>query len=686
MYIHPCRTLHWGGLHPLTVHPARSLLDLGVAWPAVTLVAAILVATTAAIPAAADPLPLPSKYPQLFFLGDDLLSGDLDAIARFEVVSAPFWIQDDLAVSRLVQLRTLNPSVNRLAYVNPAGLSLPSRGPGHVATRLADAVADEWVVRNELGEVVTVPGFPNMPLLNLSTRCPRVNGRTWGEFIADFVTDELLLGGPWEGLYWDNMWRTASWINESTPGSIDLNGDMNPDDPDSADAWWNTGTANMLSRFRARAGSTVLAIGNGNGRQYAYLNGRVFESFPYRETWQGSMQQVADWQQYGVQPHLNLFLTKGAENDFRLMRFGFCSALIAGTFTFHAPDQHAGAYPLLYDEYLVDLGDPTGPPFEVGTVLVGEADFEFGVPPEFSTTCGSGIGQWTTDPGLVVDGIGSLVGRTTAGGGTWQLFLCSDPGQVILQPNRTYSVAFRYRVVEAPPPGGYFFVNARSDVNQSASDRNAIILLDIPAGTVGEARGEATLGPYADYEFLWGIKDGGRIVVDSIRIVEGLGGVYRRDFARGLALLNPGREAQTVEIGPGFNRIQGVVDPITNNGQPAPEVTLGPEEGLVLLRGLAPVDPPDPDPVPPVNTIAAVPNPVPMSEADYVRIEGVPAGGTVEIYTPGGRLLRRLGPGRGSRWDLRGAGGQRAGSGIYIALIRAADGRRVATLQLALHP
>jgi hypothetical protein len=65
-------------------------------------------------------------------------------------------------------------------------------------------------------------------------------------------------------------------------------------------------------------------------------------------------------------------------------------------------------------------------------------------------------------------------------------------------------------------------------------------------------------------------------------------GVYRRDFEHGLALVNPrGNAAATVEIEPGYVRIQGEQDPTVNDGQPATSVTLNERDGLILLREAA---------------------------------------------------------------------------------------------------
>lgn len=62
-------------------------------------------------------------------------------------------------------------------------------------------------------------------------------------------------------------------------------------------------------------------------------------------------------------------------------------------------------------------------------------------------------------------------------------------------------------------------------------------------------------------------------------------GVWRRDFEYGISLVNPTTSAQTVTIGPGFQRISGSQDAATNNGGPATgPLTIPSRDGLILKR------------------------------------------------------------------------------------------------------
>jgi putative glycosyl hydrolase-like family 15 (GHL15) protein len=60
--------------------------------------------------------------------------------------------------------------------------------------------------------------------------------------------------------------------------------------------------------------------------------------------------------------------------------------------------------------------------------------------------------------------------------------------------------------------------------------------------------------------------------------------VWRRDFQNGIVLVNPSGRNQTVELNGIFRKIIGIQDPQFNDGQTIREITMGPEEGAILLR------------------------------------------------------------------------------------------------------
>src|SRR5262249_53681674 len=54
-------------------------------------------------------------------------------------------------------------------------------------------------------------------------------------------------------------------------------------------------------------------------------------------------------------------------------------------------------------------------------------------------------------------------------------------------------------------------------------------------------------------------------------------GIWMRQYTNGMVLVNPSKtETASIDIGAGYRRILGTIDPVVNNGQPISIVTLGP--------------------------------------------------------------------------------------------------------------
>ncbi|MEJ1971776.1 MAG: putative glycoside hydrolase [Lacunisphaera sp.] len=61
-------------------------------------------------------------------------------------------------------------------------------------------------------------------------------------------------------------------------------------------------------------------------------------------------------------------------------------------------------------------------------------------------------------------------------------------------------------------------------------------------------------------------------------------GVWRRDYAGGVALVNPAETPVTVTVEAGFHKLRGAQAPDVNDGQAASRVTLAGKDGIILLR------------------------------------------------------------------------------------------------------
>jgi uncharacterized protein (TIGR03437 family) len=86
--------------------------------------------------------------------------------------------------------------------------------------------------------------------------------------------------------------------------------------------------------------------------------------------------------------------------------------------------------------------------------------------------------------------------------------------------------------------------------------------------------------------------DTATVILDNVRLLKGTGGVYRRDFENGIALVNPTPEALFVSQDPlrgplgrtGIRRIRGAQDPSWNTGEVVTDGIVIPSgDGIILL-------------------------------------------------------------------------------------------------------
>jgi hypothetical protein len=79
--------------------------------------------------------------------------------------------------------------------------------------------------------------------------------------------------------------------------------------------------------------------------------------------------------------------------------------------------------------------------------------------------------------------------------------------------------------------------------------------------------------------------------VDAPPTAPAQNGIYMRRFENGLVLVNPSKSATaSINVGSGYQRLSGSQDPAVNNGTVQSTVTLGPRQGLLMVKVPAPCD------------------------------------------------------------------------------------------------
>lgn len=265
----------------------------------------------------------------------------------------------------LKKLKILNPKIVILAYISLQEVHKdPSILGSDLRTKLAAGIADNWYLVDTNGNKMSP--WPNNYMMNVTDKCPEVNGKRWNTYLAQFVSSEILSTGLWDGVFYDNAWGGVDWF---TKGKADLDRDGTADV--SPDNLWKEGIKTILNKTRELTKNRyafVVNQGPGHREYRSESNGAFLETFP-EFGWNYTM-QVYDFQgSAGAQPRFMIINSNtkntGKRTDYREMRYGLASTLLKnGYFSFDYGDQ-AHNQTWWYDEYSINLGVPTGEPVSV---------------------------------------------------------------------------------------------------------------------------------------------------------------------------------------------------------------------------------------------------------------------------------------------------------------------------------
>ena len=276
-------------------------------------------------------------------------------------------------------VRANNPDIIILAYV-------PTVSWNHVYwsdplhQRMLAGIQGNWWLKDALG--ITKSVWPNTSALNLTSG--------WATYLAEFTATEILATGLWDGIFYDEVQDSISWV-----GGIDTDSDGRNDTSSQADARWALAYENLLSTTRRLMGDQKILITNGssNASFAPHVNGRMYENFPSSEkklvTWHTSARDYLSQMERVTRPDVTIVNVTtnntGVKNDYQRVRYGITTTLLGnGYFGFDFGDSNHGQL-WTYDEYNARLGKPIGTPKNTltgstGTIAPGllERDFAQG--------------------------------------------------------------------------------------------------------------------------------------------------------------------------------------------------------------------------------------------------------------------------------------------------------------------
>jgi len=477
------------------------------------------------------------------------------ALAKWDIIILP---PDDLQrwnKNWFGEIRQLNPKIKILLYASSSEI------PANIATNgpwswLKAGISPSWYLRTP--EKTIASFWPGNYLLNGTSQCPIVGGKNWASYLAEFLTNEYLKTGLWDGVFLDTLWNGLSQINQ---GNFDANNDGVKDNPSDLDNHWREGMQQLVSLLRERNPELAI-IGNGNA-MYQGQNGLMLETFPIGD-WKSQVDFLQSSFMKSSQP-VGLINSSGEQNNLQEMRFGLASSLLLDNvyYSYDAGESaHGEAW--WYPEYDLSLGQPRAPYYIISGALspsiMATDNFSFG------------WGNYSTDSYQAVAELsnGAVKGFNLNPQIEWTNFLTS---RFALQANKTYSLTFDYSIVSAAKK---FYLEV---VRFDSSGKQWLATSDIlgSAGQAGTMAKSFTTDNHGDYVLSWGIEGQGAILIDNIVVTMSSPGsdVFRRDYEKGIVLVNPSAASQRIILEKEYRTISGTK---------AKEIVLEAEDGVILLN------------------------------------------------------------------------------------------------------
>ena len=125
-------------------------------------------------------------------------------------------------------------------------------------------------------------------MMNLSKDCPKVNGKTWNQFITNYYNKNIFTAIPRpHGSFQDNATADVHWMNNfafsaKERGWIDANLDGKADEDWHLNDSWKSGQIEFSSILRESNGEDFIMVGNKGKIEYdGVFDGKMFEEFPF---------------------------------------------------------------------------------------------------------------------------------------------------------------------------------------------------------------------------------------------------------------------------------------------------------------------------------------------------------------------------------------------------------------------
>ncbi|MFC1721680.1 hypothetical protein ACFL0Z_02085, partial [Patescibacteria group bacterium] len=505
-----------------------------------------------------------------YYLNFEISEQQVQELARYDIITIDMEAQH-VNPERIQEIRKLNDDIVILAYVTCEEIrsdASQDQGWNSLRHQLYNGIEKSWWLKDTAGDHIYY--WPETWMINPDTG--------WSDYLTDFMHDNVMSTGLWDGVMYDNVWTDMGWLDNDW--AIDMNRDGQADSGSQINSAWTQGMTSLLQTARDLDSDSII-VTNGPGNFSPLTNGRIFENFPnaYENGYVASKLNYLKRQQESRDPKINIINSNvnngefGDETNYQRMRFGLTTALLSdGYYSFDRGDAtHHETW--WYDAYNFDLGTPTTGAYVVADNYLYFQNFANGIGDYYVYNGG----YLSTDPKETISGNSSVI-KKSSGYYEWNEFLQTNKNLVHLNGNQTYTIQFKYRILEDTDSEKYFYSLMHSNTGGYSHDIGFTSWNQANHDRSGEMATIVTLDDYDDYSLVFGIRGSGKIAIDDIYITTGDSDahIWQRDYTKGSVLVNPTNSSQHLTLECLYEQ---------RDGTPVTDVTIPSNDG-VLLRSL----------------------------------------------------------------------------------------------------
>ncbi|MFH0879528.1 MAG: LamG-like jellyroll fold domain-containing protein, partial [Lentisphaerota bacterium] len=504
--------------------------------------------------------------------GGSFFDQPLEVCARIDL-----WLGANFSAQEIRRLRELNPAIRVLTSMDVLGANY-------------DAPA-EYYLRDTHGRRIEVwPGFFQLNLTRKDVAA----------YLARQAANKILENDlMFDGCFFDNVVLTHSWLNHDIHGNtflLDADNDGLTDDPATFDTAWDAGVRHELAEFHRLMPQALMGCHTVFPYHYAASFPELFNGLSIGFFEQEVLDNRRDfgdlrdlynfWTQQPLTPHINMIesapqdqisygygyepwtaiptaTVEFARTYFPNFRFGLTFTLMGDGYFAHEFGDTWHGNNWWYDELNFDLGQPMeiarriplGAALSTNLAFNGGFESSINYPwyfwgptyPNCNATMLRDTSQSTEGAACALitiaatDGLDEHIGLTQC--------------ERSLEAGGEYELRFRARsdhsrgiTVLAARPGQNLGLFRRVILSTNWTEQS---LLFRSTSSCADAQIQFLLG-----------ETSGQIRFDDIRLLRRGPELMAREFEHGLVLLNPTRQTQIMDLGPGWNRLEGTQAPL----------------------------------------------------------------------------------------------------------------------------